>query len=84
METHHRSHITHHQLERVAGIEPASLAWKASALPLSYTRPEELVGEAGFEPATSASRTLRANQAALLSDRLPNYTRSLPDQGSTR
>src|SRR3546814_2241124 len=25
-------------LERVAGIEPASQAWKASALPLSYTR----------------------------------------------
>ena len=26
-------------VERVAGIEPASQAWKASALPLSYTRP---------------------------------------------
>ncbi len=25
-----------------------------------------VVGKAGFEPATSASRTLRANQAALL------------------
>src|SRR6266545_5896946 len=25
-------------LERVTGIEPASRAWKASALPLSYTR----------------------------------------------
>ncbi len=25
-------------LERVAGIEPASSAWKAAALPLSYTR----------------------------------------------
>ena len=25
-------------LERVAGIEPAYLAWKATALPLSYTR----------------------------------------------
>jgi hypothetical protein len=25
-------------LERVAGIEPACLAWEASALPLSYTR----------------------------------------------
>ena len=25
-------------LERVAGIESASQAWKASALPLSYTR----------------------------------------------
>lgn len=28
-------------VERVAGIEPASQAWKASALPLSYTRPQE-------------------------------------------
>ena len=27
-------------VERVAGIEPASQAWKASALPLSYTRPQ--------------------------------------------
>ena len=27
-------------MERVAGIEPASQAWKASALPLSYTRPQ--------------------------------------------
>jgi hypothetical protein len=25
-------------LERVAGIEPAYSAWKAAALPLSYTR----------------------------------------------
>lgn len=27
-------------LERVAGIEPAWPAWKAGALPLSYTRKE--------------------------------------------
>jgi hypothetical protein len=27
------------QLERVKGIEPSSSAWKAVALPLSYTRP---------------------------------------------
>ena len=26
-------------MERVAGIEPAYSAWKAAALPLSYTRP---------------------------------------------
>ena len=26
------------ELERVAGIEPAYEAWKATALPLSYTR----------------------------------------------
>ena len=51
-------------LERETGIEPALLAWKARALPLSYSRG---VGEAGFEPAASASRTLRADQAAPLS-----------------
>lgn len=27
-----------HSLERVMGIEPTSSAWKAAALPLSYTR----------------------------------------------
>ena len=26
------------QKERVKGIEPSSVAWKATALPLSYTR----------------------------------------------
>ena len=73
-------------MERKTGIEPASLAWKASALPLSYFRTNSarpplgkaeqdersrqslVVGEAGFEPATSASRTLRATQTALLSE----------------
>ena len=29
---------THKFLERVKGIEPSQLAWKARALPLSYTR----------------------------------------------
>ena len=28
-------------VEREAGIEPASLAWKAKVLPLNYSRPEE-------------------------------------------
>ena len=28
------------KLERVTGIEPAYLAWKASVLPLNYTRIE--------------------------------------------
>ena len=43
---HQASHIIFHcrsilcidLLERVAGIEPAYSAWKAAALPLSYTR----------------------------------------------
>ncbi len=42
----HHAHLPNHQqlssinkrLERVAGIEPAYSAWKAAALPLSYTR----------------------------------------------
>ncbi len=34
----HHSRITRQILERVTGIEPAQLAWKARTLPLSYTR----------------------------------------------
>ena len=30
--------VTWQRLERVKGIEPSSSAWKAVALPLSYTR----------------------------------------------
>ena len=36
-------------LERAAGIEPATLAWKARALPLCNARRN--LGRAGFEPA---------------------------------
>jgi hypothetical protein len=32
------SFINFEKVERVAGIEPAYSAWKAAALPLSYTR----------------------------------------------
>ena len=35
-------------MERVKGIGPSQPAWKAGALPLSYTR--KLVGKSGFEP----------------------------------
>ena len=35
--------------KRVMGIEPTYLAWKASVLPLNYTR---TVPKAGIEPAT--------------------------------
>jgi hypothetical protein len=43
-------------MERVKGIEPSYSAWKAAALPLSYTRIGETAGRhlvegAGFEPA---------------------------------
>ena len=40
-------------MERVKGIEPSQPAWKAGALPLSYTRIlyiVKLVEETGFEP----------------------------------
>src|SRR5699024_1306287 len=42
------------------GIEPTYLAWKASVLPLNYTR---TIGVTGFEPATSCSQTRRSSQA---------------------
>ncbi len=32
------------RLEREAGIEPASLAWKAKVLPLNYSRPGDPAG----------------------------------------
>ena len=41
-------------MARVKGIEPSRQAWKAGALPLSYTR--NMVGAAGFEPATPWSQ----------------------------
>lgn len=45
-------------MERVAGIEPASLAWKAKVLPLNYTRKSccsslNMVEGEGFEPSKS-------------------------------
>ena len=48
--------------KRVMGIEPTYLAWKASVLPLNYTRIKK-VGVTGFEPATSWSQTRRSSQA---------------------
>ena len=49
------------------GIEPTYLAWKASVLPLNYTRIKAVasymdVGVTGFEPATSWSQTRRSDQ----------------------
>ena len=56
------------QVERVKGIEPSPPAWKAGALPLSYTRGnltcQWWVGLVGLEPTTSTSQTSRASQAA--------------------
>ncbi len=40
------------KLERVKGIEPSYSAWKAAALPLSYTRAAPLlIGETAFAKA---------------------------------
>ena len=50
----------HSARKRVMGIEPTYLAWKASVLPLNYTRK---VGVTGFEPAPSWSQTSRSSQA---------------------
>ena len=42
------AYVTRRRSKRVKGIEPSSLAWKAMALPLSYTR-SELHPQAGSE-----------------------------------
>ena len=52
-------------MERVEGIEPSYSAWKAAALPLSYTRLPNLqsmmmVEEAGFEPAYAKRTDLQS------------------------
>ena len=57
-----------HTEKRVMGIGPTYLAWKASVLPLNYTRmvAETVVysiGVTGFEPAASWSQTRRSSQA---------------------
>ena len=61
--------------KRVMGIEPTYLAWKASVLPLNYTRKGNIykendclnkqssVGVTGFEPAASWSQIKRSSQA---------------------
>ncbi len=53
--------LSYEHTERVMGIEPTYLAWKASVLPLNYTRMQ--IGVTGFEPATSWSQTRRSSQA---------------------
>ena len=45
------------------GIEPTYLAWKASVLPLNYTRKfNNIIGVTGFEPATPWSQTRCSSQ----------------------
>jgi hypothetical protein len=64
---HHDRHASASGLERVMGIEPTQPAWKAGALPLSYTRvqftfPAEKanMGGAGFEPAKAEPPDLQS------------------------
>ena len=54
-------HTAFVKAKRVMGIEPTYLAWKASVLPLNYTRIH--IGVTGFEPAASWSQTRRSSQA---------------------
>ena len=63
-------------MERVKGIEPSSVAWEATALPLSYTR----VGRSLCPAPTGWQRD--ATTASLVTYKLPpkvtNMVASLP------
>ena len=53
-------------MERAAGIEPASSAWKAEVLPLNYARGAcgsrlNLVEGEGFEPSKSMTSDLQSD-----------------------
>src|ERR1700710_1774547 len=52
-------------LERVAGIEPASSAWKAAALPLCYTRVSPLDAD---EPLGVVSKRVRPNRLRVVGE----------------
>ena len=86
-------------LERVAGIEPAYSAWKAAALPLSYTRARrfpasevptaKLVEGAGFEPAYAKRSDLQSdgfNHSPTPPQPRPSWARGrgAPQQGRPR
>lgn len=46
-------------MERMMGIEPTSLAWKARVITIIRHSRLKMVGKTGFEPATSWSQTRR-------------------------
>ncbi len=55
--------LAYGEMERVMGIEPTYSAWKAAALPLSYTRfldNGQMVEGAGFEPAYAKRTDLQS------------------------
>src|SRR3974390_1848764 len=71
-------------LERVAGIEPASSAWKAAALPLSFPRlPQALSDFAPTRGGGSRTRTYEAITAADLQS-APFATRDIPPRVRNR
>ena len=48
-------------MERETGIEPALVAWKATVLPLNYSRPDDLSAE-GLRRTEPPSKTSSQNQ----------------------
>ncbi len=79
-------------VERETGIGPASLAWKARALPLCYSRVFNsrathpiiftLVGARGLEPPTSSSQTMRATNCATPRQRFRVYANLVESSNS--
>ena len=67
------------KMERVKGIEPSQSAWKAGALPLSYTR--MLVEGAGFEPAKALPTDLQS--APFSHSGIPPYKNGDPEGART-
>ena len=63
-------------LERVVGIEPASSAWKAAALPLCYTRTALVYVMTNVNGGGRRTRTFEAYAADLQS--APFATRDIP------
>jgi hypothetical protein len=52
-------------LERVEGIEPSYSAWKAAALPLSYTRVRRMTYHAASAASTSHGPVLGLNRPGI-------------------
>ena len=67
-------------LERVKGIEPSYSAWKAAALPLSYTR----AGLNRVDPAVAAGDELTRPASGLNSPREGHLSRDLAEEPATR
>ena len=60
-------------MERVAGIEPAYLAWKANVLPLNYTRPGIVV-----EPLPKLGRSVNRLARETAQDRMTAMPTMVP------